>query len=219
MVNTLPAPKVLITNEWVEATWDEFWAITQRPELEKACFYYDAGCMRIEDMPTGSAHGRDHCLLSAVVSLFGTLKNLPFISLDNTSFHKLGEKQCQPDLAFYLGASLPDIPHDNSSVNADMYGSPTLAIEISASTLSDDLGPKRLLYERLDVREYWVVDTKLAKITAFAVADGGSKRIDTSSVLPNLPLSVVEEALKISQQEKDRGVADRWLLEQFSPKG
>lgn len=215
MVNTLPIPQTLITNTWVKATWDEFLALVEHPELEKARCYYDTGWMRIETMPIGFAHGRDNFLLSSFVSLYGTLKNIPFISVTNGSFRKVGERECQPDLAFYAGPELPNIPRSNHPVDVNLYGPPTLAIEISATTLSDDLGQKRLLYERLGVQEYWVVNVEAATVIAFAISDGGSRQIQVSAVLPELKLSVVEEALRRSQTEDD-GAVNRWLLKQFS---
>ena len=64
---------------------------------------------------------------------------------------------------------------NNQHINVDAYGPPTLAVEIPATTLSDDLGEKRLLYDRLDVQEYWVVNVETATVIAFAVANGGSR--------------------------------------------
>ncbi|MCU0570254.1 MAG: hypothetical protein MUF49_27230 [Oculatellaceae cyanobacterium Prado106] len=90
MVNILPTSQNLVTDAWVSATWEEFLAIVNRPELEKAQCYYDQGWMRIETMPIGFAHARDNALLASVVSLYGTLKNLPFLSITNGSFRKTG---------------------------------------------------------------------------------------------------------------------------------
>jgi Uma2 family endonuclease len=214
MVDTLPTPQNLLTNTWVPATWEEFLAQSTHAEFEPSRCYYDAGWMRIETMPIGFAHGRDNSLLSAVVSLYGTLKNLAFLSITNGSFRKVGERECQPDLAFYIGTELPDIPHNNSPVDVNRYGPPTLAIEISSTTLSDDLGQKRLLYERMGVHEYWVVNVEAATVIAFAIADGGSRQIQISAVLPELPLSIVEAALQRGQTEDD-GTVNRWLMQQF----
>jgi Uma2 family endonuclease len=215
MVNTLPAQQKLLTDTWVPATWDQFLVISERSEREQTRCYYDANWMRIETMPIGFAHGRDNALLASIVTLYGTLKNLPFLSITNGSFRKAGERECQPDLAFYIGAELPNIPRSNSPVDVNLYSPLTLTIEVASTTLSDDLGQKRLLYERLGVQEYWVVHVEAATVVAFAIAAGGSRQIQVSAVLPGLSLALIEEALKRSQTEND-GAVNRWLLEQFS---
>jgi Uma2 family endonuclease len=81
--------------------------------------------------------------------------------------------------------------------------------------LSDDLGPKRLLYERLGVQEYWVVNVKAGEVIAFAVADNGSRQIQESLVSPGLAIATVESALQRSQIEDD-GAINRWLIQEFS---
>jgi Uma2 family endonuclease len=204
----------LVTDIWVPATWEEFLAIVDCPEFGKTRGYYDAGWMRIETMPIGFAHGRDNSLLASVVTLYGTVRNLPFLSITNGSFRKPGERECQPDLAFYIGKELPNIPRSNSPVDVNLYGPPTLAIEVASTTLSDDLGQKRLLYERLGVQEYWVVNVEASTVIAFAVTDGGSRQIQVSEVLPGLSMAVIEAALGRSQTEDD-GAVNRWLLQQF----
>jgi Uma2 family endonuclease len=216
MVNIVPAPQNLVTDTWVSATWETFLAVVDRPEFEQAQCYYDAGWMRIETLPIGFAHGRDNALLASVVTLYGTLRNLLFLSITNSSFRKAGERECQPDLAFYIGAELPTIPRSNSPVDVDLYGPPTLAIEISSTTLSDDLGQKRLLYERLGVQEYWVINVEAATVIAFAIADGGSQQIQVSVVLPGLAIAAIEVALRRSQTEDDDGAVNRWLIQLFS---
>lgn len=220
MVNTLPATQTLVTDAWVQASWKDFLALTERPDLKNARFYYDSGWMRIETMPVGSAHGRDNSVLSTVMSLYGTLKDINYIaSFVSASFRKAGERECQPDLAYHIDSSVTQDmqvpPKNNQPINVDVYGPPTLAIEISATTLSDDLGEKRLLYDRLGVQEYWVVNAETATVIAFAVADGGSRQIRVSEILLDLPMSLIEEALRRSATAKERDV-NRWLLQQFS---
>lgn len=212
MVGAFPT---LITDAWTEATWDEFLALAERPELEKARFYYDTGWMRIETLPIGSAHGQDNSILAAVVSLYGTVKNINYVSFTNSSFRKAGERECQPDLAYSIDSEVQRPPKNNQPVDVDLFGPPALAMEVSATTLSDDLGHKRLLYERLGVQEYWVVNVEAATVFAFAIANGGSQQIQVSAVLPDLAMSVVEAALRRSQSEND-GAVNRWLIQQFS---
>ncbi|MBD1847090.1 Uma2 family endonuclease [Cyanobacteria bacterium FACHB-63] len=214
MVNILPAPQNLVTDTWVAATWEDFSAMVERPEFEQARCYYDAGWMRIETMPIGSAHGQDNSILAAIVSLYGTLKNIAFVSFTNTNFRKTGERECQPDLTYYISANVQRPTKNNQPVDVETWGTPTLAIEISSTTLSDDLGQKRLLYERLGVQEYWVVNAEADTVIAFAISDGGSRQIQESAVLPDLSIAVIEEALRRIQIEDD-GAVNRWLLQQF----
>jgi Uma2 family endonuclease len=215
MVSTLPNPKNIVTDAWVKATWAEFLTASADSEATKTTCYYDAGWMRIETMGVGSGHGQDNSILASVVSLYGTLRNIPHISFTNSNFHKVGERECQPDLAYYLGAGVQRPPKTSQAVDVDVWGAPTLAIEIAVTTLSDDLGKKRLLYERLGVREYWVVDVELAVVTAFEVQNGGSRQILVSQVLVGLDIAIVEEALRRSQTDDD-GAINRWLMQEFA---
>jgi Uma2 family endonuclease len=89
-----------------------------------------------------------------------------------------------------------------------------LVIEIANSSLKDDLGMKRLLYENLGIEEYWIVDVQATKIIAFAIADGGSKRISRSLVLPDLEINILENALQKTRQENHSKVG-AWLLQIF----
>ncbi len=67
------------------------------------------------------------------------------------------------------------------------------------------------LTDALGVKEYWVVNVNAGQVIAFALAKGGSNRIQDSQVLPGLQISLIEEALKRSLTEDD-GAISRWLL-------
>ncbi|MEB3342862.1 hypothetical protein [Okeania sp.] len=58
---------------------------------------------------------------------------------------------------------------------------------------------KRLIYEDLKVKEYWIVDVKNVDIIALAMVDGGSKKIKESQVLSGLLISILKEALEQSR--------------------
>lgn len=78
-------------------------------------------------------------------------------------------RELASDLVVYTSGSVDmtddSVPEPDVSIGADhpeRTGLPlaklALAIEVSDSTLQNDLGPKARLYARCGVREYWVVD-------------------------------------------------------------
>ncbi|MEM1279666.1 MAG: Uma2 family endonuclease [Cyanobacteria bacterium P01_H01_bin.152] len=214
MVNTASRPKGIKTDTWVPATWENFVVLCERPDFEKARCYYDKGQMRIEMAPLGSLHGRENSVVSKVISLFAALNMIRVVEFLNTSLRKPGEREAQPDISFYLGQNFQLPGLNNQPVDVEVFGAPQLVVEIASTTLSDDLGPKRLLYERLGVQEYWVVNVAMSGVVAFAMENGGSREIRDSQVLSGLALSVLEEAMQRSQTEDD-GALTRWLIQRF----
>jgi Uma2 family endonuclease len=96
----------------------------------------------------------------------------------------------------------------------DAIAHPDLAIEIADTSLNDDLGQKRLLYEDMEIPEYWVVDVENTRIVAFQIVKNGSRRITDSQVLPGLAISVLREALEMSRT-MDQAQVGSWLMAQF----
>lgn len=147
--------------------------------------------------------------------MFATLKNIPVVEFINVSLRKAEIQESQPDSAFYLGkvANLPT--RSNQPIDLNQYAPPTLIIEVASTTLNDDLGLKRLLYEGLGVHEYWVVNTNNSEVIAFEMIDGGSREIQISNVLPGLEISLVKTTLERSKNSDD-GEINRWLIQLFS---
>jgi Uma2 family endonuclease len=200
------------TDTWVNATWDEFATLMDDPQYEEGRGYFDNGTMRIEMAALGQGHARQNSVVSKVISIFGMMRNLRLVEFTNCSIYNPGVRGCQPDMAFYVGADFQIPPQDNAPIDVNVFGPPTLAIEISGSTFKDDLGAKRLLYERLGVAEYWVVNVTEQKVIAFEVCDRHSGEISTSTVLPGLEIALVAEVLRRSQTEDDSTLL-RWLME------
>ncbi|NEO27851.1 MAG: Uma2 family endonuclease, partial [Kamptonema sp. SIO4C4] len=132
----------------------------------------------------------------------------------NCTFRKPNVLEAQPDLSYYIGETANAIPHDTSIINLEQFPPPNLAIEIAKTSLADDQGKKRLLYEDLAVSEYWIVDVNAAQITAFRIDNGGSFRIRQSQILPNLDLALLEAALRRTCETPHNEVG-AWLLEQW----
>ena len=199
---------------WVQATWEEYIQITESTVYEKArCYYYD-GHLRIEMTPLGHDHGCDNTIISFAVNLFCTIKGVPIKGLTNTTYRQTGFQECQPDISYYIGDNSQVIPWGTSVINLDDYPSPELVIEVANTSLADDQGQKRLLYEDLQVKEYWIVDVQNVRMLAFAIENGGSRRISESLVLPGLEMPVLEEALRQSRTINQSQVG-AWLLQQF----
>jgi Uma2 family endonuclease len=202
------------TDTWVNATWDEYIKVSSDPAYEKAKGYYFNGRMRLETSPLGLPHSRDHLIIIYAVCLFAGLKQIDFNGHDNCSYRKAGYDEAQPDVSYYLGSNAETVPWDATIIDLDIYPPPDLVIEIAYSSLADDKGEKRLLYEALGVREYWIIDVQNAQIIAFEIQNLGSRRIDYSLVLPGLEITLLEEALRLSRQ-MNHGKVSAWLLSQL----
>jgi Uma2 family endonuclease len=202
----------LPTDIWVSATWEEYEQAIASPAYAQAKGYYHSGRMRIERAPVGPIHASSSGVVALSVSLFGIAKGLPMRSLSNCSYRKQGSRECQPDLSYYIGDRVSFSPQGSSVVDLDSTSAPDLAIEIADTSLADDLGVKRLLYEDVGVAEYWVVDVQQAHITAFRILpDSASQRVAQSQVLPGLAIALLEEALQRSRQ-MDNSLVGAWFL-------
>jgi Uma2 family endonuclease len=206
--------KQLVINTWAIATWDEFLKNIENPAHVKAKGYYHNGKYRIEMTPIGNEHSQDHSIINHVVYLYATLRNIPLTGKDNCSYRQVGLKEFQPDLSYYVGNNANAIPWGVGVVDLNEYPVPDLVIEVANTSLADDLGEKRLLYEDLEIAEYWVVDVQNVKVIAFAIEDNGSKRIAESLVLTGLKIEILTEALQRSRTSNHTEVGS-WLMQQF----
>ena len=204
----------LITNTWIEADWENYITTIESSEHEKHQGYYYNGNMRIEDMPTGADHSRYHLLMAFAINLFCTIGGIAINGFDNCSYRKTGIRECQPDLSYYCGERARLAPVGTSVINMDEQATPDLVIEISNTSISGDLGAKRFLYEEMGVSEYWIVDVQNTLIYAFEIIDRGSRRIDTSLVLPELSIDTITTALNLSK-EQDQSQIGKWLMSEF----
>ena len=205
----------IVTDTWSEASWQDFIQATANPDYKKAKFYYHQGNLRIEISPLGNDHASDHSIINSAINLYAGLRAIDLNAKDNCSYRQVGYGEAQPDLSYYLGEIVDAIPYGTGIVELEQFPAPTLVVEIANSSLADDQGEKRLLYEELGIKEYWIVDVKKGEIIAFKVENGGSYRIKESQVLPLLKLSILEEALKMARRT-NHGQVMAWLLKIFS---
>ncbi|MGK7933640.1 MAG: Uma2 family endonuclease [Microcystaceae cyanobacterium] len=204
----------IILNTWIPANWEDFLQIINDPINKKLKAYYYHHHMRLEMLPVGFDHSKDHFLMSLAINLFGMFHNLPLNLLDNCSFRKAGVKEFQPDIAAYVGDRVKMIPSGTNIVNLNQYSPPDLVVEIAKTSFLDDIGTKRSLYESLEIKEYWVIDVENCQIIAYALESEGSYKIQSSQVLSGLDLAILEAALNKSRQD-DQSAVGQWLMAQF----
>jgi len=203
-----------LTDTWVKASWQEYLQAIAQVTPQKAKSYYHQGSYKQEMTPLGFDHAGDHYIVIFAVTFFAVCNQIPFRGLDNCSYRKTGLKEAQPDISYYIGDQAELIPYDTSIVNLEQYPPPNLVIEVAKTTLSDDLGNKRLLYEELGVAEYWVVDVQNAQVIAFEVKEGGSRRIEESQIFSGLEIATLNEALQRTRQS-NHTVVSQWLIQKF----
>ncbi|AGY57485.1 Uma2 family endonuclease [Gloeobacter kilaueensis] len=203
-----------LESTWVQADWDRFLVLANDPALQQAKCYYNCGWMRFEMSPVGPAHAAANSLIAQIISLYAYTHSIGLVSYINVSLRRPGLQEAQPDLAYYLSEQSPLPDWSNSPIDLRTTAVPALVVEVSATTLQDDLAAKRQLYGRLGVREYWVVDTAGKQVLLFAaVGDGGILQAqEESAVLPGLTSDLLAQALRLGTDEGDTA-AIRFILE------
>jgi len=81
------------------------------------------------------------------------MKGIDLNGHDNCTYRKTWVSAAQPEVSFYIGETAEVIPWGTGIVDLDQYPPPTLVIEVANTSLADDKGNKRLLYEELGVSE------------------------------------------------------------------
>jgi Uma2 family endonuclease len=207
-------PTQLKPDTWISSTWNEYIQVIEDSAYALAKSYYWDGKLRLEMTPLGHDHASDNTIITFAVNLFCSIQEIPVNGLTNCTYRKAGVQEAQPDLSYYVGKNADVIPWGTSIIDLGTYPAPNLVIEVANSSLADDKGEKRLLYEDIGVSEYWIVDVQNVQIIAFAIANRGSRRIEQSNVLPSLEISLLEEALRRTRQVNQSQVC-AWLLQQF----
>lgn len=201
-----------LEDAWVQANWDGFLALVEDPALSLAKLYYDYGWMRVEMSPVGPAHARDNSLLAQIVGVFALTHDLRVEGYVTPSLRMRGLQEAQPDLAFYVNQSnVPTL--GNRPIDLGTTEPPALVVEVSATTLDDDLTAKRELYARMGVREYWVVDARSIRVNMFGRNEQSEALVNVaaSGVLVGLTPAILEEALHLGRREGD-AAALRYML-------
>ncbi|MCL2520504.1 MAG: Uma2 family endonuclease [Spirochaetaceae bacterium] len=139
------------------------------PYLEEQRYELDEGLLLMSPSPTGG-HQKLYSYLN--VQLFNYFDNKGYIVIPDFDVQLFEDEDTiyRPDLLVLCDLS--------KYTEQCIVGAPDFIIEIgSPSTINNDLGKKKLNYERAGVKEYWVVRTPYLVYTYLLGSDG--KYIET----------------------------------------
>jgi hypothetical protein len=106
------------SDTWFVASWSDYIQTVEDSSYEKAKCYYNQGRARVEMSPVGNSHASDHAILTHAIYLFATLKGIDLNGKDCCSYRKIGIREVQPDLSFYVGENAePSYSRNLNNIN------------------------------------------------------------------------------------------------------
>ena len=151
--------------------------------------------------PLGWNYAQDNSIISTLVTLFCALKEIPVIELTNCSFRKTCLQEAQPDLAFYINSLENQPSRGNSAVDLNQFRLLRWWWQ-SLLLLSVMIKGRNVCFMKI-----WgarVLDCWCQSSRNYRLCDRrwGSRRIETSQVLPGLTMGLVQTTLKRSCSEE-----------------
>jgi Uma2 family endonuclease len=221
MTISIPLPTSDYLNKsltlWHPATWDDYLTYRDDSSIEKVKLFFYQGYLLVEMGGEGINHSSFSELLTMLLfAWFAQHPEQNFGLFGGCQIEKPKTKAAAPDLVLYLGEDYPRWqPGETRYINLEQHRVPNLVGEVSDTTLAKDLDEKKHLYADLDIPEYWVIDVQGKQILAFILQDNGTyKETDTSLALAGLSISLIDQTLKLLDQETN-GRAALWFAQQI----
>ncbi len=205
--------------QWQPATWDDYVAWRDNPNLEQDVrLFFNQGYLWVDMGNEGINHARFNDLFTLVFFVwFARQPGLLVDSLSGCVISKPRTQAAAPDKVLYIGGNSPQWSEgEPRQINLDNWRVPDLVGEIADTTLATDLDEKKHLYAALEIPEYWVVDIKGRQVLAFRLqSDGKYQQIAVSVALEGLPISLLSEMLE-QMSEGNNINAAVWLNQQIA---
>ena len=186
--------------QWQPATWDDYVAWRDNPNLEQDVrLFFNQGYLWANMGNEGINHARFNDLFTLVFGFwFARQPGLLVDSLSGCVIEKPPKQAAAPDKVLYIGGNSPQWSEgEPRRINLERWRVPDLVGEIADTTLATDLDEKKQLYAALGIPEYWVVDIKGRQVLAFRLqSDGKYQQIAVSVALAGLPISLLSEMLE-----------------------
>ncbi|HBK23604.1 MAG TPA: Uma2 family endonuclease [Planktothrix sp. UBA10369] len=204
--------------KWQTATWDDYLAYRDHPNLERVKLFYQEGYLLIEMGAEGINHASMSDLFTMLFAFWFTrFPVVSFSSLGRCQLEKANHRASAPDQVLYIGENSPRWQQgEPRRIDLNRWRVPDLVGEVSDPTLATDLDEKKQLYAALGIPEYWVTDVKGKQVIAFSLGDNGKyEQIEYSLALSGLPIILLEQTLEqLTQMEN--GLAALWFNQQIA---
>lgn len=218
MTTLVSIPESAQKTQWQAATWEDYLAYVNNPNLEDFNVSFNQGYLWIDMGNEGINHARFNELLTLVFGFwFARQPDLLVDLLGGCVIEKPNQRAASPDKVLYVGENSPKWQEgEPRRINLEQWRVPDLVGEISDTTLAIDLDEKKQLYAGLGIPEYWVIDIRGKRAIAFRLQDNGKyQEINTSIALNGLPIALLE--LTLEQLEKTNNFnAAFWFSQQIT---
>lgn len=218
MLNVTPTEKPIpSTLQRHNATWHDYVAIRDNPDIDWRKLSFDQGWLWVEMGKEGPNHAAFSDLITIVFGFWVFLHpEVVLQSYGRCLIEHPETRACAPDLVLYKGDNIPKWqPGEPRRIDLRRHRLPDLVGEIADTTLSLDLDEQKRLYANLGIPEYWVIDVKGLQIFAFGLtALGHYEAIEQSQVLTGLAIDLLEQTLERLTTETNTAAAN-WLIQQL----
>jgi len=164
MTTLVSIPESPQKTQWQPATWEDYLAYVNNPNLEEFNISFNQGYLWIDMGNEGINHARFNELLTLIFGFwFARQPDLLVDLLGGCVIEKPNQRAAAPDKVLYIGENSPKWQEgEPRRINLEQWRVPDLVGEISDTTLAIDLDEKKQLYAGLGVPEYWVIDIWIA---------------------------------------------------------
>lgn len=218
-----PNPELTLSKTWHNATWEDYVALRDDESIEfkKISFHKTlntTGWLWVDMSTEGIGHARFNNLMTMIFACWAFLyPETPIESLGGCLMDLSESHGCSPDLVLYSGDEIPTWKLGEARrIDLTRHRIPDLVGEISDTSLSQDLGEQKHLYETLGISEYWVIDVQNYRILAFQLNEAGTYEPCTESqVLPGLPIELLTQTISQLKTLTNTAAAN-WFREQLT---
>ena len=217
-LETVKPQPTLVTGQWQPAAWENYEHYRDRLDADQFRLFFHQDHLLIVEM---GWEGIDHAIIcdlftSILFFWFSLHPEQTGSSLGRCLLEKAEEQSGAPDLVLYLGEDYPKWQAgEPRRVDLRRWRAPDLVGEIADTSLVSDLDEKKQLYAAMGISEYWVVDVRGHRVFAFQLSDGKYQLVETSSVLPGLPIALLTKTVNRLQQESNISSA-LWFSQQLA---